>query len=113
MKQFIQTFIGCAVLAFVALFSGAALAQQATWADGDTAVQVMWLDHSTVVQSLASEYAETPTALGTAFGNVIELFEAKNGKTWTIVLTMPSGMTRIIVAGENWTARGPPTGDGI
>ena len=58
-----------------------------------------------VVKLLGERYAETPSALGLASnGGVIEVFAAKDGSTWTIVLTTPDGLSRIVATGEAWTA---------
>ena len=58
-----------------------------------------------VVQSLAQQYEEAPVAFGLT-GNgtgVIELFRAPSGESWTLVLTMPNGMSRVLVSGGYWT----------
>ena len=64
----------------------------------------MWIDRDQLVEKLAGEYAESPTALGLAStGGVVELFATPTGDTWTIVITMPNGLSRIIVSGEGWS----------
>ena len=35
-------------------------------------------------------------------GGVVELFTASDGATWTLVLTMPNGLSRLVAAGESW-----------
>ena len=66
----------------------------------------LWTDRNVVVDQLAKSYAETPRALGiTADGAVLELFTAGDGETWTIVVTLPNGMSRIVATGENWMQR--------
>jgi hypothetical protein len=58
-----------------------------------------------VMKMLDERYAETPSALGLASnGGVIEVFAAKDGRTWTIVLTTPDGLSRIVATGEAWTS---------
>jgi hypothetical protein len=37
-------------------------------------------------------------------GNVIEVFTARDGKTWTILITHPDGNSCIVAAGKMWTA---------
>jgi len=60
-------------------------------------------NRGTVKQHLAKNYKEKSIALGVANnGGVVELFTAKDGKTWTIVITMPSGPTCLIAAGKDW-----------
>ena len=66
--------------------------------------QSQWLDRAEVVEKLGAEYGEQPTAMGLASnGGVIELFTAPDGATWTLVLTMPNGSSRLVAAGEGWT----------
>ncbi len=56
-----------------------------------------------VVKVLGDRYAEESVGLGIAQnGGVIELFISKDGTTWTIVLTMPNGLSQVIAAGESW-----------
>lgn len=58
-----------------------------------------------ILQSLARNYQESPAAMGVSNGGaVIEVFTARNGKTWTILLTRPDGKSCIVAAGESWTA---------
>jgi hypothetical protein len=66
----------------------------------------LWADRAVVVEQLAKVYAEAPRALGiTADGAVLELFTADDGETWTIVVTLPNGMSQIVATGENWMSR--------
>ena len=61
-------------------------------------------ERAKVVQQLDGKYAETPTALGlTSNGGVIELFVTANGSTWTLVITMPNGLSTIVTSGQHWT----------
>ena len=66
----------------------------------------LWTDRAVVVEQLAKTYAEAPRALGiTADGAVLELFTAGDGETWTIVVTLPNGMSQIVATGEHWIPR--------
>ena len=61
-----------------------------------------------VVKILGERYAEAPVAYGLASnGGLIEVFAAADGATWTIVLTMPNGMSVVVGSGEAWTRRPP------
>ena len=63
----------------------------------------LWTDRKVVVEQLAKSYAEAPRALGiTANGAVLELFTANNGETWTIMVTLPNGMSQVVASGEHW-----------
>ena len=61
-----------------------------------------------VVKILGERHAETPVAYGLASnGSLIEVFATADGATWTIVLTMPNGMSVVVGSGEAWTRRPP------
>ena len=58
---------------------------------------------------LATAYGEYPAAEGRskAHGVRVELYESRNGGTWTLVMTLPNGVSCLLAAGENWrTKRG-------
>ena len=58
-----------------------------------------------VVKLLGDRYAEMPVSMGLAQnGGVVEVFTTHDGATWTIVLTMPNGNSRVIGSGESWTS---------
>jgi hypothetical protein len=68
-----------------------------------------------VLGHLGSNYSETPVAMGLANnGGVIEVLSSGSGTTWTIIITMPSGVSCLLAAGESWEslpliAAGPST----
>ncbi len=67
------------------------------------AAQQAGMPRAAVVKALGDRYAEESVGLGIAQnGGVIELFTSKDGATWTIVLTMPNGLSRVIATGESW-----------
>ena len=73
-------------------------------------------DRKYVLDHLSTQYKEVPIAMGiTNDGSVLEILSSKAGKSWTIILTMPNGMSCMIAAGENWeslpymTQLGPAT----
>lgn len=69
------------------------------------AAQQTSLTRAEVVQQLDGRYSEKPVALGLASnGGIIEVFTTRDGSTWTIVLTMPNGMSAVVAVGESWTA---------
>jgi hypothetical protein len=57
-----------------------------------------------VLKTLAEKFQEKPVGMGLASnGGIIEvLSQGDAGKTWTILITMPNGMTCLVAAGENW-----------
>lgn len=67
-------------------------------------------DRTLVVERLAAGYGEARQALGlTATGSVVEVFASAKSGTWTILLTLPSGVTCPIVSGEAYTRIGAAT----
>ena len=66
--------------------------------------QQVCAERKALLDSLAHDFSEAPSAVGVANnGAVIEVLTARDGKTWTILLTMPSGRSCVMAAGENWT----------
>lgn len=71
--------------------------------NGAAARQPACTERSEVISHLAKKYAESPVAIGLANnGGVIEVLSSNKGSSWTIVITMPNGMTCMIAAGESW-----------
>ena len=66
------------------------------------------------LQHLFKNYKEAPVAMGvTSSGRVLEVIASDNG-SWTIIVTMPNGMTCGVVSGESWESLAPDatSGDG-
>ncbi len=56
-----------------------------------------------VTKQLDSRYSETPVSIGLARnGGVIEVFSSGDGSTWTMIITMPDGLSCMLAAGEAW-----------
>lgn len=56
-----------------------------------------------VVERLQSKYGETRQSVGLAANNgVVELYASETSGTWTIVITMPNGMTCLVAAGDSF-----------
>lgn len=56
-----------------------------------------------VMSQLENKYSEKPVAIGVANnGGIVEVLTTKEGNTWTIVITLPNGMTCLVAAGEDW-----------
>ncbi len=99
----VRVFVSIAV-AMMLLASAALMARPA-------AAQSARVPHAEVVTTLGDKYAEKSVALGIARnGGVIELFTSEDGSTWTIVLTMPNGMSQVIASGESWMDMTPVAG---
>lgn len=57
---------------------------------------------------LSQQHSEAPVALGLASnGNLMEVFASKLGESWTLVMSMPNGISCVVAAGESWTPRLP------
>ena len=57
-----------------------------------------------IIDRLANKYAETSVAIGMASnGGVLEVLAAnEDGGSWTIIVTMPNGMSCLLAAGKNF-----------
>ena len=69
-------------------------------------------DRQKLLKSLSQDYKEIPKALGMSNdGNVLELISAKNGDTWTLLLTAPDGVSCVVAAGQLWEQASPQLAD--
>ncbi|MBT0958089.1 hypothetical protein IV417_11890 [Alphaproteobacteria bacterium KMM 3653] len=68
-----------------------------------------------VVERLAGTYGETRQSMGLGANNaVIEVFASGETGTWTITVTMPSGVTCLVASGQGFeTMNDPLTPTGI
>ena len=99
-------FLGTLTAIVVAGTAASAFAQGATPQPQTRACtqRMAALDH------LSTKYAEEPVAMGLASnGGVLEVLSNDTGRTWTILLTMPSGMTCMLATGEDWERLNPTT----
>jgi hypothetical protein len=62
-----------------------------------------------LTEMLQQKFSEQPSALGLqADGQLVEVFVAKDGVSWTIVLTRPDGWSCIVAIGQNWESLPEP-----
>ena len=60
-------------------------------------------DRAQVLQRLASTYGESRQSVGLAANNtVVELFASAETGSWTITVTLPSGLTCLVAAGQGY-----------
>ncbi|MCG8511930.1 MAG: hypothetical protein MI741_22160 [Rhodospirillales bacterium] len=88
-----------------AIFAGAAaLATSRLFgATGPASAQTACAAHADVVNQLSAKHSEAPVGIGLASnGGIVQIFSSKDGATWTIVMTMPSGVSCLMAAGESW-----------
>jgi hypothetical protein len=64
-----------------------------------------------LLSQLEKKYGEVPVAIGVADGRLVELLTAKDGMTWTIILTSPKGVSCLIASGEGWRPLVPVSTD--
>lgn len=59
---------------------------------------------ATIVSHLFTKYGETPIGVGLAHnGRLIEVLSRPDGATWTIIISMPNGVSCLLAAGESWS----------
>ncbi len=62
-----------------------------------------------ILEQLAEKYDEALVAAGlTTGGAMVEVLTTDDGRTWTIILTMPHGLSCLFAAGEGWRRLNPP-----
>jgi hypothetical protein len=65
--------------------------------------------HTDLTAMLSQKFAEQPSAIGLqSNGQLVEVFVANDGTSWTIVVTRPDGWSCVVAVGENWETA--PTG---
>ena len=82
----------------------AAIAAVALSLDANPAgAQTACADRDDVIAALQMKYAEQPVGVGVSNnGKLVELLTAKDGMTWTIILTTPEGVSCFIASGDGW-----------
>ncbi|RMD93682.1 MAG: hypothetical protein D6811_04470 [Alphaproteobacteria bacterium] len=80
----------------LALVSGAGAARAAGEAEGPNCAE-----RARVLEQLAGRYGETRQSMGLASNNaLIEVFASEETGSWTITMTLPSGLTCLIASGQ-------------
>lgn len=65
--------------------------------------QASCAERTAVVDRLATRYGETRKSAGLNQQNgMVEVFASDDTGTWTILVTMPSGMSCLLAAGQHW-----------
>ncbi|MEM9049521.1 MAG: hypothetical protein AAGC92_12470 [Pseudomonadota bacterium] len=58
-------------------------------------------EREAIVKRLSEKYGETRQSMGLQRNNgVMEIFASEESGTWTILVTLPNGMTCLVAAGE-------------
>lgn len=94
---------GALVLSALMASSGVALAQGTQCGD-----------RAAVMNMLADKYGEQAVGGGIGGGNrsYTEVFASPETGTWTIVVTIPNGMTCLVASGQGWTLAPQPVAEG-
>ncbi len=68
--------------------------------------QMLCKQRTEVLAQLSNTYKEAPVSMGLASnGTVLEvLTSSEQGKTWTILLTQPNGVSCVMATGRSWQA---------
>ncbi len=92
-----NTRILCATLALAIALPGASVAQSRNCGDRDT-----------IVNRLSERYGESRSGGGLTHTNgMLEIYTSEETGTWTILITLPSGQSCLVAAGEFWEDGGP------
>ncbi len=79
-------------LPMMSLFAGSAAAQQKPCGERDQ-----------IVSRLNDKYGEARTSRGLSHNNgMVEVYASEETGTWTILITLPSGETCLVAAGDFW-----------
>ena len=67
--------------------------------------------HDTIVERLKGEFSEKRVGVGLGHdGHLVEVFASEQGKTWSMLVTLPTGKACLVGAGEAWQT--PPDSKG-
>lgn len=60
---------------------------------------------ATAAANLAERYQETPSGRGLASdGSAVEVFSNPETGSWSILVTMPNGISCMVASGQSWSA---------
>ncbi len=60
-------------------------------------------DRTAAIRHLEGKFSEAPVAVGlTNTGAVLEVLTSDEGRSWTMLVTMPDGNSCLVAAGEAW-----------
>ena len=92
MSRIVFAALGTTLAALVAAHPAPARAQ----------AQTVCGERTKFLEHLGKSYAESPVAMGLASnGSILEVLASEKG-TWTIIITMPNGVSCVVASGEAW-----------
>lgn len=63
----------------------------------------MCTNRTDIIRHLTSTYHETPVAVGLSDnGSLMEVLASKDGKTWTLLFSLPTGISCLMATGQDW-----------
>ncbi len=72
----------------------------------NASAQVPCNQRAEIVTQLAGKYKEVPVAIGVnSKGHLVEVLSSEHGRTWTIIVTSPEGISCVVSVGEGWRTR--------
>lgn len=75
------------------------------WATGGAHAQqrASCAERTVVVERLQTKFGEARQSIGIGQNNsVVEMFASTATGTWTLVVTLPNGMSCLVASGESW-----------
>lgn len=68
-----------------------------------------------LLATLGDRYKEAPAAAGiAASGALVEVLTSADGSTWTIIVSLPTGTSCLLAAGQDWQELAKPVaGQGL
>lgn len=118
MKILCASLVGTALIAGYAMLpagdsQAVAQTQSAAVQPGEPTTERYLCDQrENVVGELAAEFQEKPVAVGLqGNGTLLELFASKETGSWTVLITLPSGVTCLTLVGDSFEML-PPQPDG-
>ena len=89
-----------------------ALLSQAGVAEADAQRPAVCKNRAEIIAVLSRKFGETQRSFGLqSDARVLELYASENG-SWTALLTLPSGKSCVVAAGQAWTTLPPmPVGE--
>lgn len=59
-----------------------------------------------LLAALAKDYHERPTAIGLSnTGRLVEVLTREDGRSWTLIITSPQGISCVVDAGGDWMVK--------
>lgn len=56
-----------------------------------------------IVKHLTGQFHETPVAIGLSDnGSLLEILASTDGKTWTLLFSLPTGLSCLMATGQDW-----------